>query len=350
MSRSARSFALTFILFSSLYVFSQPQETPPRPQTARQALLEMVSQGGNAIQKHLTVEVQELLKSSGKASPLGLFAASMKMEPGLETFDSGDVLLAFYTDPAKTTKYEIHVDSDDLSGDEDTLLLSVHSFREGKEQDDEFGLMSSHFSVSMKLQQNVWRLNSVSVGADFPIGDPEFIKKTLLKTDAAVANTPGSNAPDVHTHLELRSDSAGAAMPTWPPEQTVSFLGIAEHTFATLHPETGFTCSLKDLAETSKAMSVNEQVNTGSYNGYRFALSGCEGTPAGSFQIVAEPMVLQNGAKAFCTDATGNVRVSDDGRGATCLLSGKVQREDSGEGGMVGFRLGAGASKPDKQQ
>lgn len=354
MSRFARSFGLTFILCASLHVFSQLQVAPPqRPQTARQALIEMLTKGGNAIEKHLTVEVQELLESSGKASPLNSYGTYMKLGAGLESFDSGDVLLAFYPDQSKTTKYEIHVDSDDLSGDEDTLLLSVHTFREGteKEQESEFGLLSSHFSVSMKLQQNVWRLNKVSVGADFPIGDPEFIKKTLLKTSQAASATTGGAlyTPQATTQLELRSGSSEGEMPALPPQQTISLLGMAEHSFARMHPKTGFTCSLKDLAETSKAMGVNEQVNTGTYNGYRFALSGCESTPAGSYQIVAEPLTLEKGSKSFCADPTGNVRFSDDGRGATCLASGKLLGEALEEGGgMTGFD--AIEIKPENQQ
>ena len=60
--------------------------------------------------------------------------------------------------------------------------------------------------------------------------------------------------------------------------------------------------------------------------GYKFSLSGCQGKPAETFHVVAEPVSLAGGAKAYCTDATRNVRTSDDGSGSTCLMAGKLSR------------------------
>jgi hypothetical protein len=105
-------------------------------------------------------------------------------------------------------------------------------------------------------------------------------------------------------------------------------LGIAESLFARQHAETGFTCSLTDLAETGKNLGIDPQVSAGIYKGYRISVSGCQGKPAGSFQISLEP-VSGGGGKAYCIDATQNVRVSDDGRGATCLTSGKLENQES---------------------
>jgi hypothetical protein len=123
-------------------------------------------------------------------------------------------------------------------------------------------------------------------------------------------------------------------------------LGVAESMFARIHPDVGFTCSLPELAETSKMMGVDQQVSVGTYNGYRFTLAGCEGKPAGSFQVTAEPAAAKPGAHSFCTDATQNVRVSSDGPGATCLSSGKVQTNHVDDGdGMVGVTFTAPPSK-----
>ncbi len=60
----------------------------------------------------------------------------------------------------------------------------------------------------------------------------------------------------------------------------------------------------------------------GVYNGYRFALSGCERRPASVFHVVAEPVVGHG--KAYCNDNANNIRASEDGRGLTCLTSGKL--------------------------
>jgi hypothetical protein len=350
MSRLLRSFGLGLILFCNLLVFSQPQVARPKLQTARQALIEMIRQGGDSIEKHLTVEVQDLLKSTGKGQLRGLeMFPAMSPQPGIETFDGGDILLSF-TETGTKLKYEVHVDSDDLSGDEDTLVLSIHAFHESNEQDVVFGLFSSHFSVSLKLQQNIWRLDKVSFGADFPIGDPNFVEKVFLQAAKAQTTGFGLVTPTLHTEIQTSGSTEPAVPQTIPPEQIVSFLGLAERNFAASRPETGFTCSLKDLAETSEAMGINEQVNTGAYNGYRFALSGCEGRPTGSYQIIAEPLVLQKGARAFCSDATGNVRVSEDGRGATCLVSGKVEHGAADGEGTVTFQVSGSETKPVKEQ
>ena len=104
------------------------------------------------------------------------------------------------------------------------------------------------------------------------------------------------------------------------PEQVLNALGLLEITFAHQHPDQGFTCSLSDLAE---AFANNPQFSNGMVQGYKLSLSGCQGRPAGSFQLVAEPLAQGNGGKAFCTDATRNIRVSDDGRGGTCLAFGR---------------------------
>jgi hypothetical protein len=271
---------------------------------------------------------------------------AMKPEQGLQAFDSGDVLFA-YEDPTHT-KYEIRVDNDDLAGDEDSFSLSIHQFRDGKEQDGELGLMSSHFTVSMKLLQNIWRLNKVSVGAEFPVGDAKFVEKTFFKT---ATKQPADNTllPEPHTEVSFVTGT-GIAPPAMAPEQVVTMLAYAENSFAATHPEAGFTCSVAELSQFSALMGVDQQITTnGTYNGYRFALGGCEGKPAGSFQITAEPLVPGRDAKAFCTDATHNLRELDAGTGQACLISGKVRRsENEGVEGVSGLGIVKHEASPNK--
>ena len=334
---------LSLLLFSaSVIAFSQKQPVVVKPQTPRQALIEMITKGGDSVLKHLTVEVQELLlKPENKSTaPFLTMLGAMKPETGLQTFEAGDVLLS-YSEPRQHMKYEVHVDNDDMAGTEDTMLLSVHLFRDGKEEEAGLGFMSSHFTINMKQQQNIWRLNKFSVGADFPIGDPEFIQKMFLKNSEGVAGGVAV-VPGWHT------SSSSAQPASMPPEQIVALLALAETTFARQHPDMGFTCSFTELSDTAKLMGVDHQVSTGSYNGYRFALAGCEGKPAGSFQITAEPITPNAGARAFCTDATQNVRVSEAGSGANCLASGKPQSL-AGEGGIGWDAVSAVRSKPDKE-
>ena len=338
-----RRYGFLFLLLAGLVftttALSQPQAAPPRQQTARQALIEIVTKGGDALTKHLTVEVQDALKANKKFNGEALsMLNSMTLGSGLQSFEAGEVLFV-YNDAAQHTKYEVHVDNDDLAGNEDSLQLSLHAFRDEKEQDTEWGPMSPHFTVSMKLQQNVWRLNNISVGAEFPVGDGKFFEKTFLKPAPGAASNSGLAGVHVNHGAE---DVPSSEM---PPEHVVTMLAYAESMFAKQHPDVGFTCSFSDLAESSKMMGVDQLVNNGIYNGYRFALAGCAGKPAGSFQITAEPLA-GNGAKAFCTDATHNLRSSDDGRAATCLTSGRVQSILPGQGDMVSVHLEPADSKP----
>src|SRR5215831_11026006 len=280
-----RRYGFLFLLLACLVfisALSQPQAAPPRPQTARQALIEIVTKGGDALTKHLTLEVQDALKANKKFNGEALsLLNSMTLGSGLQSFEAGEVLFA-YNDAAQHTKYEVHVDNDDLAGDEDSLQLSLHAFRDEKEQDPEWGPMSPHFTVSLKLQQNVWRLNNVSVGAEFPVGDAKFVEKMFLKP-ASAATGYSLVAPAGGAHVS--SGTGDVASAEMPPEHAVRMLAYAESMFARQHPDVGFTCSFSELAESSKMMGVDQRVNNGIYNGYRFALAGGQGKPASSYQI-----------------------------------------------------------------
>lgn len=333
---------LLLVLTFTVFLSAQKQALAPPPQSSRQALLEMMNGGQNGVMKHLTVEVQQLLKQPGNQQALlmlGMFD-SIKSQSGgeLQTFETGPVLLAV-NEPNQHQKFEVHVENDDLNGDQNTLELSLHLLRDGQEQQDEWGYLSSRIKVTMNRQQEIWRLSNVGVGLEIPLGDPEFLKKTFLKSlNSEGATGVGVVAPSASG---MASATVGASEVVVHPETTATFqatelppsslatmLGVVETVFARQHPETGFTCSLPDLAETGKGFNVDPQVSTGIYKGYRISLSGCQGKPAGSFQISLEP-VSGGGGKAYCIDATQNVRASDDGRGATCLTSGKLESQES---------------------
>ncbi|HYX52480.1 MAG TPA: hypothetical protein VE783_03455, partial [Candidatus Limnocylindrales bacterium] len=276
----------------------------------------------DSINKHLTEEVRTLLADpkNKQAAMYVMALKGMAGQKGIQTFEAGDTLLS-YQEPRSNDKLEVHVDSDDLNGEEDNLQLSAHAFRDGKEIRQEWSSIASGFTVNMKKEQNIWRLNKISTTLEFPIGSAEFLKELMT----------GKEGQGQVTGIGLRASAGGpestssATSPDISGEQAVMMLGFAEQAFARQHPETGFTCSWSDLQDASASFGLNKQVSSGSYNGYRFTLSGCEGHPAGSFRLTAEPMTGQG--KAFCVDATENVRFSEDGRGATCLLSGKINEQ-----------------------
>jgi hypothetical protein len=187
----------------------------------------------------------------------------------------------------------------------------------------------------------VWRLNRITVSVELSIGDPAFLDQILGQDGAKKANAVAGNEsllPEPHTELRVTPIEEDSALPSAAPEQLVTLLAYAEREFAWQHPDVGFTCSLADLAETAN-VKIDPKVSTGTYYNYHYALSGCEGKPAGSFQIAAEPVAAGPGAKAFCADATQNVRVSEDGRAATCLVAGKVPQDTDAENGVAGVHL-----------
>jgi hypothetical protein len=335
----------TFLSFAA----AAQQPAPAPQQTARQALIEMITGGEKGFTRHLTPEVQQALTQKGKSQAAstmklysGAFASAGK---GVQTFDGGSVLVSFAEPGSPHTKIEIHVESDDLSGDEDNLGLSIHNFVDGQEQSAEWQALVSRFTVNMRRQEGLWRLNRVTIGVELSLGDPAFIEGILGK--GAESTPAGMHVAKPIGHADGSGGPGERTPAAMIPQGVVSILAVSESMFARQHPDAGFTCSLSDLAESATLFGVDPQVGTGTYNGYRFALKGCEGKPAGSFQLTAEPVVPTPGAEAFCTDATQNLRTSQDGRGATCLTAGKVPDGHAvGEDSAIGLSLGALESKP----
>ena len=314
---SLRTAALLLVFSSSTVHLSQTQAPSPPPQTPRQALIEMVTGGEQGAMKHLTVEMQKSLQADGKNNSSAQLAAFDQIKAAaseFQVFETGQVLLAT-NDPKTQEKYEVHVDSDDLSGDTDNIDLSIHQFRDGIEQDIPYAMMLSRFTVGMKRQADIWRLNDVSINIKVPVGDPKLLEKF------------GNGMPGMIGAKIGRSPAGTREKPRdVPPKEAIMMVAFAESTFASMHPDVGFTCSLADLAELNP-FNVDTRIFSGEpYRGYKFALSGCQGKPAGSFHLIAEPVSPAAGAKAYCTDATHNVRTSDDGRGSSCLTFGKIDR------------------------
>ena len=166
-------------VLASTALCAQPQAQAPPPQTPRQALIEMISGGQEGAMKHLTVEMQKSLEGNGKnsaASQLAAFDQIRTASSDFQVFETGQVLLSA-NDPKSNEKFEVHIDSDDLSGDTDNMDISFHQFRDGVEQDIPYTAMLSRFTVGMKKQENVWRLNEISVNIKVPVGDPKLLEK-----------------------------------------------------------------------------------------------------------------------------------------------------------------------------
>jgi hypothetical protein len=298
-------------------------------QSPRKAILEMFSGNEDAFKKHLTLEVQdklkELLKNSTPAGsdPLqALTLAKAAAGDNLENFDAGPILFS-YNNPERHERLEIRIDSEDLQGDQDEMQLSLHTFRSGLEEDLPLGLK---LLLVWKLQQNVWRLNGVIVRASVAIGDPRILDKSTWVPPAiapAVSKAQAASDPPAATPVALNE----------PPKMTaaraVRLIALAENIYAKKHPETGFVCSISELVGVGRGLDDGEpytfmgpEFASGVYNGYKFLLSGCDGDPAKSFHVIAEP--VSGTGRAYCSDTTRDLHASDDGIGEHCLTSGKI--------------------------
>ena len=175
-----RAFVLFLALPSWTALFAQTQAPAPPPQTAREALIEMITGGQQGAMKHLTVEMQKNIEAAGKSNAsmldLSMFEQMKSSSPNFQTFESGNVLLAA-GDPKNNEKFEVHIDNDDLSGDADTIELSFHQLHDGIEKDIPYTLLLSQFSIGLKRQENIWRLNDISINIKVPLGDPKLMEK-----------------------------------------------------------------------------------------------------------------------------------------------------------------------------
>ncbi len=113
----------------------------------------------------------------------------------------------------------------------------------------------------------------------------------------------------------------------------VRAITTAEHAYFQAYPNLGFTCSLTDLGPPASGNPMNEHgsgildavVSSGAKAGYSFAIAGCAGTPVSSYTSTAAPVSIgSSGQRAFCSDASGVIRFSDDGIPATCIATNRV--------------------------
>src|SRR5689334_17110653 len=97
-----------------------------RPQTPRQAIIEMFSGGEAPFKKHLTVEMQNKLRDMMKDGPstIGPFQAIASNRPydpeTFQAFDLGPILFSF-NNPQQHERYEVQIDSEDPRGDDATM-------------------------------------------------------------------------------------------------------------------------------------------------------------------------------------------------------------------------------------
>jgi hypothetical protein len=306
---------------------AQSSEVPNRPQTARQALIEMFfSKTPGTLAKHLPAVTLSALEKSGALGTLQQYSALagqfQTKGKTFETFDSGSVMLAA-EDTQSGQRFEMTVESDSLQGDGDDIEVSFQTYKEKQPQRIAF---MPHMTFAMKMESGVWKLNEIRVTIRVPLADPDFLKSVTegMKSRAATS-TP------TQPQLQTSTATFGADASVLTAMRTIL---AAETTYAATYPSVGYTCTLSDLdgfgggeANQHQAMLIASGLASGKKYGYMFTLSGCTATPATGFVLVAAPAMAGYGGNsfgrhAFCSDQSGAIRSSADGNPATCLASG----------------------------
>jgi TonB family protein len=248
--------------------------------------------------------IQKLSGANGQSVP-GIFSMlATQAKSGrekIETFDTGSTFLTA-VGPAGGSyeKMDITVERDDLVGDEDQIELALHLISDGKEET--LLPLVLRFTFSMKMESEVWRLSDFGATVRFPLADPVFLKD-----------------------VEERQVRHNEQMALWSVRAVIA----AEKSYQSARGS--FACRLSALGSAGKEAGATKhvylydsQLAGGKKNGYIFAISECDNS---HYRIVAEPEVPDSGQRAFCSDESGTMRASADGKAVTCTFSGEVVEE-----------------------
>jgi len=324
---------LLTLIFIGLF-FLPSASAQPAPQSARQALLEMLfSKTPGTFEKHLPQATRAALRKaradSGTSMLDGFSMLTGRLNAAagqhLQTFEAGPTLMLI-EDPQQRTKFEITVERDDLRGEEDEIELSFHGYKDGETQT---AGTKFRFTLTMKQEAGLWRLNDIMVAVGVSLTDPAFLKAMTTGIKPTTTATMGTSQvsmsapPAAFGAMSASNESAAVG--------GLRTLNTAEVTYAAAFPAHGFTCALSDLGgmgsgggpSEHQAMLIDPRLASGRRNGYVFQLSGCNGTtPAIRYRISAVPADGSSGTRAFCSDESAVIRFSPDGKAESCLNSG----------------------------
>jgi hypothetical protein len=297
-------------MVSSISLCAQPA-TPLPPQSARQALLEMLfGKGENDFQKHLPEDARQVLIRKGEtpetSTILRVSTISRQMVAQgekVETFETGPIFLSAVMTPHE--RVECNVERDSLMGEADEIELSVHYYKD--EQLQALPVVPD-LTFTLKQEKEIWRLTEITAAAHIPLTDPDYLKGLRKQQDE-------------ETESQVRN--------------RILIIAGAESGYVSKHPDLGYSCSLSTLFARDPNANPAEFIfdpgqGNEEYYGYRVTLSSCEGNPPSKYRITAVPADADAGLKTFCTDESGSVKFVAGGKTSSCFSRGKPIGENSG--------------------
>jgi len=292
----------------TLLLAQTPTATPPPPQSARQALLEMfLGKGENDFTKHLPEAAHQALIHKGDSPEtnviLKISTIGRQMVAGgerLESFETGPNLLVSEQNNGHE-KYEIAVEHDTLLGEDDEIELSVHYYKDGQLQSLP---VVPRLIFTLRQEKEIWRLTEVTAAVHAPLTDPDYLKG--LRKDQNESNETAA-------------------------QNRVTIMAMAEGNYASRHPDRGYACTLATLVASEPGAQPGESgfvydpgQGNEEWSGYRFGLTGCEGTPAAKYRITAMPLESDAGMKTFCADESGAFKFVTTGKSSSCFSRGQA--------------------------
>lgn len=294
--------ALAITLAGTLLA-AQNQQAPP-PQSARQALIEMfLGKGENDLAKHLPDITRKALirkdESPESSIVLRIATAGRSMAAQgrtVETFDTGPNILV--TEEPDHERVEVAVEHDSLMGDQDEIELSVHGYKDGVEENLP---VIPRLIFTMQQEKDVWQLTEITVAGHIPLTDPDYLKGLRKQQDEA-----NEQSAQMRMNMIINSQKA----------------------YSAAHPEIGYACALPSLAppKSTSGPDFSAPFDPGQgneeWNGYRFTLNGCGGTPSSKYRLSAVPIDSESQGKTFCTDESGKIKFVTRGKASSCFSSG----------------------------
>lgn len=281
----------------------------PPPQSARQALIEMfMGKGADDFSKHLPEEARQVLIHKGETPETSVVLRistigrqMVAQGEHVETFDVGPNLLLSEQRQGRE-RIEVVVEHDSLIGEEDEIELSIRSWKDGQL---ESLPVVPRLIFTLRQEKEIWRLTEVTVAAHVPLTDPDYLKG-----------------------LRKQQNDANEAQ----AQSRVSIIAAAETGYVAKHADRGYACTLATLfAQDPEAAAQGEgggffdpgQGNE-EWNGYRFTLTGCDGTPAAKYRVTAAPTDPDSGMKTFCADESGTLKFVTSGKSSSCFSRGQI--------------------------
>lgn len=291
------------IVFSALAI----AQTAPAmaPQTPRQALLDMIfSKNKGSVLRHLPDVTVTKLREMGMEDQVAAgppLPVARDME-GVKTFDTGPLLLS--VELPKGDRFELSVLRDDVQGTTAFLELGIHGFKAGEKTTDLSAGIDPRIVIRMIQEAGTWKLADLGFSAHVPLDDPRFLDAVAKEMAASRASANQSGAVG-----SLRT------------------LNTAQMVYKMSYDR--YTCSLAQLGgaatggdpNAQHAQLIDESLESGRKSGYKFALSRCNA--AGTRYRASATPEKAGGGPAYCTDESGLIKKSDDGKALTCFTGGK---------------------------